>query len=90
MRRKIADISPEKDVRVRLLGRVLDKTESTLVIDDGSEKAEIVIDVAPDAEFVRVFCRVLPLEQGYELRAEVVQPIDNLDIDLYKKVFQLG
>jgi hypothetical protein len=87
-RRKISDISPEKDIRIRILGKVLDKTDSTVIIDDGSGKAEIFVDELPDNDFVQVFARVLPLEDGYELRAEAVQDMDKLDIDLHKKIFQ--
>jgi len=86
--KKIADISPD-DVRVRLLGRVIDKTENVLVIDDGTGKAEIVMDNETDVgpgDFVRVFARILPLEDGYELRSEIIQNMNSLNIDLYKKI----
>jgi len=87
-RRRISDISPEKDIRIRVLGKVLDKSSSTVIIDDGSGKAEIFVDELPDNDFVQIFARVLPLEDGYELRAEAVQDMDKLDIDLHKKIFQ--
>ena len=88
--RKITDINPESDVRVRILGHAIDKSEGVLVVDDGTSKAEIVTDEFDAFEIddlVRVFCRVLPLEQGYELRAEIIQKLNNIDMELYKKVY---
>lgn len=85
----ISEINPEKDIRVRIFGRVLDRKDGVVVVDDGSSSAEIVVD---DIEFVRtddvvrVFARVLPLETGYELRAEVVQIMNDLDTQLLRKI----
>jgi len=88
--RKIADINPETDIRVRLLGKIIDKFNGTAVLDDGSGKAEIIMeenfDKVDTNDSVRIFCRVLPLENGYELRAEIVQNMKQLDMDLYKKI----
>jgi RNase P/RNase MRP subunit p29 len=88
--RNISDINPEKDVRVRLLGRIAEKSESTFIIEDESGRAEVVADDMK-LEFnkddtVRVFARVLPLEEGFELRAEIIQNMNELDMDLYKKI----
>lgn len=87
--RKISEINPEKDIRVRILGKVIDKNDNFIIIDDGSSKAEIITDINAEMnDFVRVFARVLPLEDGYELRAEIIQDINSLNIDLYKKVWE--
>jgi len=86
--RRISEIVPEKDMRVQIIGRVIDKSDGALIVDDGSAKAEIVVDET-DADIndtVRIFARVLPLEEGYELRAEIVQDMSGLDLDLYKKI----
>jgi hypothetical protein len=89
---KISDIDPLKDIRVRFLGKVVDKQAGLIVLDDGSTQVEIVLD----QEFVdcialgdqlRVFARVLPLENGFELRAELVQDFNSVDAALYKKIF---
>ena len=86
--KKITDINPEKDVRVRILGRIIDKSDGTIVVDDGSSTAQIVTDASCEIDdFVCVFARVLPLETGYELRGEIVQNKSGLDMDLYKKVY---
>jgi hypothetical protein len=88
--REVAGINPEKDIRVRILGRIIDKYDSMLVVDDGSGKADIIVEEGIENfnanDIVRVFCRVLPLESGYELRAEIIQNMNGLDMDLYKKI----
>ena len=73
--KKISEIDPEKNIRVRLIGRVIGTTDGTIVIDDGSGRADIVADeiAVENNEIVRIFARVLPLENGYELRAELIQ-----------------
>ncbi len=87
--KKISEINPERDIRVMLLGKVVDRADGTIILDDGSASAEIVVDqqIVNANSVVRVFCRVLPLEDSYELRAEIIQNMNALDMDLYRKVF---
>ncbi|HLC67391.1 MAG TPA: hypothetical protein VJI12_00755 [archaeon] len=86
--RKAMEINPEKDVRVRIFGKVIDKVDGTIIVDDGSSAATIVSDTECNVgDVVRVFARVLPLEDGCELRAEIVQVLNGLDMELYKKVY---
>ncbi|MFH0832417.1 MAG: replication protein RepA [Candidatus Aenigmatarchaeota archaeon] len=89
VQRKISEINPEKDMRIRILGKVIDKSDGLFVIDDGSGKAEIVTDENVElGDAIRVLARVLPLEDGFELRAEIVQDMHALDMDLYKKIWE--
>ncbi len=85
--RNVNEINPEKDSRVRLLGKVINKKDDILIIDDGTKVAEITMmndfDVAI-GETVRVFCRVIPLEEGYELRGELIQKMNDLNVEYYK------
>jgi len=87
--RTLDSIEPEKDIRARLLGRVVDKGQGSVFLDDGTKTAEIIME-NPDSvtlnDVIRVFCRVIPLESGCELRAEIVQDMTGVDQDLYKKV----
>lgn len=87
LEKKISDINPEKDIRVRILGTVIDKDEGVCVIDDGSGKAEIFGDFNCEiGDTLRVFARVLALEDGFELRSEIVQNMNSLNKELYRKV----
>lgn len=86
--RSVSSIDPEKDVRVRLLGSIIDSGNSSIVLDDGSGKAEIILDAPLGVRgVVRVFARVLPLEGGFELRAEIVQDMNGLDLNLYRRLY---
>ncbi len=86
---RIAEINPEKDIRVRVLGKVIDKAEDVIIIDDGTGKMEVVAE-NPDVEIGHnafIFARILPLENGYEARAEMIRPAAELDVETYRKVF---
>ncbi len=96
--KSIIDINPEKDIRVRILGKVIDRQDGVIFVDDGTSTAQIVTDSGlTDAkgvtrpcnvdDIVCVFARVLPLEDGYELRGEIVQNRNGLDLGLHKKIF---
>ncbi|NIO20661.1 MAG: replication protein RepA [Candidatus Aenigmarchaeota archaeon] len=80
------------DVRVRLLGTIIDKKDNVIVIDDGTGK--INVSFAEPVEFetnhlVRVFGRTIPIEDGVEIQGEVIQDMKDVDLDLYKKVNEL-
>ena len=88
--RKVSEIEADQDIRVRILGRVEEVAPPGFIINDGT-RGEVVAD--PEltqslkvGDKIRVFCRVLPLEMGFELRAELIQDFSVLDEELYKKV----
>lgn len=89
--RAIADINPERDVRVRLTGTVLGISSGGLMLDDGKSRTEIIFD-SPEAmagietgSLVVVVCRVLPLIDGFECRGEVIQSLEGFDLGLWRK-----
>ena len=87
----IKDISPEKDVRVRIVGTIIDKTSASITVDDSSANEEILAleELTNDfkqGDVVRVFCRVTALEKGYQLQAELIQDMNELDIEKYRKI----
>ena len=47
--KRIEDIQPESDVRVRLIGTVIDVAQNSIVIDDGSGKIDIFFEKDPMA-----------------------------------------
>lgn len=80
------------DMRVSLIGTVIDKQENRIVLDDGTGKVNINFEVAPDVEmnqFVRVFGRVIQAGDDIEIDGEIIQDMEKLDKDLYKKVNSL-
>lgn len=92
VKKKIEEINPETDLKVKIMGFVVDKKEDTFVLDDGSKKIKVFMDNPVVAErinvnqLVRVFGSTLPTDDGFEIKADIVQDLSNLNIDLYKKV----
>lgn len=88
--RQVAEIRPE-DIRVSILGTVIDKQEGTLVIDDGTGRVHVTVEepITEAGRLVRVFGRVIPLENGAELHGELIQDMTGLDMELYKQVEEL-
>ncbi|MBI2676149.1 MAG: replication protein RepA [Candidatus Aenigmarchaeota archaeon] len=89
--KKIADIGQE-DVRVRILGTVIHKDTGSLVIDDGTGRVTATFDSEPKAtvnQLVRVFGRVIPMEEGLVIQGEIIQDMSGLDIELLKKVEEI-
>lgn len=96
VQKKISDINPLVDSKLKILGFVVDKKEDTVVLDDGSGKIRVVIDIpgliekAGVDKLVRVFGSLVPVEgNNSEIRAEIVQDLSGLDINLYKTTNEL-
>jgi len=90
--KKIPDIDMERDIRVRLLGKVVEKTDDGIMLSDGFSNARILIskEIADGLNLddqIRVFARVLITETGPEFRAEIIQDMHVADMELYQKVF---
>ena len=94
-KRKISDINPANDFKVKVMGIVVDKKGDTLVIDDGSAKLQVfadlpnIIDTINLNQLVRVFGSVMPVDNGFELKADILQDLSDLNVNLYKKVDEL-
>ncbi|OGI12650.1 hypothetical protein A3K64_03660 [Candidatus Micrarchaeota archaeon RBG_16_36_9] len=90
--KSIADIQPESDVRVRLIGTVIDTTSNSIVVDDGTGKVEVYFGEEPNikqGQMVRVITRIMPQIDGFECRGEAVQALDGFNLKLYKKAREI-
>lgn len=94
-KKKISEINPETDFRVKIIGFVVDKKDDTIVLDDGSGKVRVFIDI-PEMrdkisihQFLAVFGSIIPSSNTFEIKANVVQDLTGLDINLYKRVDEL-
>ncbi len=91
----ISEIDPEKDIRVKIVGKVVGLGLGSLAIDDGfgtvhvTTDPEINMELLKTSDNVRVTGRVFASENGFELRAESVQNVNGIDIELLKKVRDL-
>jgi RNase P/RNase MRP subunit p29 len=89
--KRVAEVSKD-DVRVRLLGTVVDSNENIVILDDGTGKISVVFREPVNVETgktVRVFGRVMQAEEGFEIEGEILQNMDNVDIGLYRKATEL-
>lgn len=89
--KNIEDIDPQSDIRVRIIGTVLSKDQDSITIDDGTGSVETFLDEEDleeieDGERVRVFGRVLPTPDSFEIQGEIVQSLADLDPELYDRV----
>ncbi|MFB6181000.1 MAG: OB-fold nucleic acid binding domain-containing protein [Candidatus Nanohalobium sp.] len=87
----IKDIDPQTDIRVRITGTVLSKDSDSITIDDGTGSVEAFLDEEAMEELeenqrVRVFGRVLPTPDSFEIQGEIVQSLEDLDPELYDRV----
>ena len=87
--REISGIKPD-DVRVSVLGTVIDSEDGRFVLDDGTGRLLVSWDQGVEqGRLVRVIGRVIPLENGLELQAEVLQDLTGLDLKLFKKAREM-
>ncbi len=90
--RMISDVS-EKDIRVRVVGTVIDKKDELLIIDDGTGKikANFFEPVKTELnQLVRVIGKVIPRDGGVEIQGEILQDMSGLDFGLMKRVGEAG
>jgi hypothetical protein len=83
--RKISSIS-KTDSKIALIGKIAENGENSFILEDDSGRAEIFCEEeTKQGELVRVFCSVI---EG-KLKADIVQSLKGLDLNLFKKVEEL-
>ncbi len=93
--RRIKDIS-KNDLRVTVIGKIIDKAKDALVLDDGTGKITIRfneemranLEKVKTGDQVKILGAVVPLEKATELNGEIIQ-LYNVDKRLINKVFEL-
>jgi len=93
-KKKINEIDPDVDYKVKVIGLIVDKKEDTIVIDDGESKVRVFVDSdifekIGIHQLVAVFGSTLPSDRGFDIKADVIQDLTGLDLNLYKKVDEL-
>ena len=85
--RRIGEIMPETDMRVKLLASILEKQGNSLVLDDGSGRVAVATEQAELHEIgdtIMVIAKLIPNDAGFELQAEIIKNMKKLDINLYR------
>ncbi len=88
LEKKIEDVTPE-DIRVRISGIVINREESSLLLDDGSGTVRVMgVYDELKTNRIRVIGKVMPSEDGWTLQAEAVHEWD-CDPELYNEVQEI-
>ena len=84
--KKVSEINVKADSRISVIGKVAELGEKSFFIEDRSGKVEILSESAIEPNtLVRVFCSIT----DQQLKADVVQSLNNFDLDLFNRVKEL-
>lgn len=89
--RKVEDINPQSDIRVRITGTVLSVDEDSVSIDDGTGTVEVFLEdehleEIEENQRIRVLGRVLPTPDSFEIQGEILQDFSEVDQKLHDRV----
>jgi len=82
--KKISQLT-DKDSRISLIGSITQSKENSFILDDGTARTEISFEGKLESKLVRAFCSIM----DEKLKADIVQPLEGLDLNLFKKVNEL-
>lgn len=86
--RYIKDLSRE-DGFVSISGVVVSKEGDNVILDDNTGRVSVNINMGEVGQFVRIFGRILPFEEGIQIQGDVLQDLSEMDKFLYNKVREL-
>ena len=74
--------------KIAVSGTVISNNETSLVLDDGSGNITILVNniPIPNGDYLRVFGRVMPGEDGMYFQADVIQSLSKIDKHAHKKI----
>ncbi|MDD5331763.1 MAG: hypothetical protein PHE43_02995 [Candidatus Nanoarchaeia archaeon] len=77
------------DTNVCVSGTVIVKNHEFFVIDDGTGQIQINFNQEFSGDYVRVFGRLIPYEEGMQVNALIVQDFNKIDKVLYNKIKEI-
>lgn len=84
--KKISEIGTKSDGKAAIIGRATERVDNGFVLEDDSGKVEVTFDGEVELnKLIRVFCSVT---EG-QLKADIVQSLNNFDVNLFNKVTEL-
>jgi len=92
-REKHIDSITQDDIKVCFVGMIIEKKGDTLIVDDGTGQVMVIVENAQPLGInkkIRVFGRVIPTEDGFEISGEIIQDFSDVDINIYKKAIKAG
>ncbi len=92
--RKISEINPEADSKVRVIGTVISKAENSFILDDGKGTVQVfadtkVLEAIAENKVIRVIGRVSPNEKSFDIRAEIIHDMAGLNTKIHDTVQKL-
>lgn len=87
----IENIDPQRDIRARVVGTVISVEEESVTVDDSTGSVEIFmqeddIEGIEENDKIRVLGRVLPTPDSFEIQAEIVHSLEDVDMETYNRV----
>jgi hypothetical protein len=79
----------KNDFNVSLSGMVINKEDSSFILDDSTGQVMISTNQEVNGDFVRVFGRVNMIGEEIQIQGFIVQDLSKVDKFLYKKVQEL-
>lgn len=84
--KKLSEINLKRDSMIAAIGKISETRDNSFILDDGTKKIEIFSDEAVESgKLVRVFCSVAE----NQLKANIIQQLNDFDLDLFYKVKEL-
>ena len=89
--KNIEDIDPREDIRVRVVGTVLSLEDDSISVDDSTGSVDVFleedkIEDLEEGQRIRVFGRVLPTPDSFEIQGEIVQDFSEVDPELHDRI----
>jgi hypothetical protein len=89
--KNIEDIDPRDDIRVRVVGTVLSIDDDSISVDDSTGSVDVFleedkIEDLEEGQRVRIFGRVLPTPDSFEIQGEIVQDFSDVDPENYSRI----
>jgi len=93
----LSEVKVGEDDRVKVIGTIvnLDLENSSFDLDDSFGRTTVIVkDVElmkglEVGKFVRVFGRVVGYEGGFEIIADIIQDMSNLNMEIWKEYIEL-
>jgi hypothetical protein len=76
----------KNDFKIAISGTVVSKSEKSFLLDDGTGQVNIASENILEVDYVRVFGRIIPYEEGMEIQADVIQDLSKIDKQMHKKL----
>ncbi|MCX8179324.1 MAG: hypothetical protein N3E38_01125 [Candidatus Aenigmarchaeota archaeon] len=94
VRKVIGEVNADIDLKIKVMGFVVDKSDVFIVVDDGKNKIKIFVE--PEMmekidihQFIAVYGTTIPTEDGFEIKADAIQDLTGLNLQFYKKMNEL-